>query len=417
MDLYLAIPIMLVLLLLKGFFSGSEIALVNADKIRLRHQASNGNRGAQMVLDAFERPDKLLSTTLIGTNLSTIALTTVGTITVISYVGPAMGDWVAFILFTPLFLILGEIVPKSVYQERADELVPIIIRPLSWFGVLFTPFIFVFSNLARFAARLAGGDMSGGKMLSREQLDAVVRLAEENAAAAAFDRGQIRRVISFAGISAGEGMLPIGDVLSVEASQPARQALKLAIDHCLRCLPVYEGSSTNITALFAANRWEYLEPGDLDRPVAELAHPCLFAPTTEPLNSLLPKLLSREDQFAVVVDANGSAVGIITLTDLVDDLMGDPERDHGGDPGIRHVLEELDNGGFVLEAHIPMIEFDEIVGTNLRDAEPHSLARFLLARFQHIPAPGESIVAQGQRFTIETADERAIRTVRVEPVT
>ena len=136
MDLPLILLAMVILLVLKGFFSGSEIALVNADKLKLHHRANQGSKGAKLVLKLFKTPDVLLGTTLVGTNISTIALTTVGTMLMIGHFGDR-GDLYAFLIYTPLFLILGEIVPKSVYQQESDRIAPIVVYPLRAFAVLF----------------------------------------------------------------------------------------------------------------------------------------------------------------------------------------------------------------------------------------------------------------------------------------
>lgn len=140
MDILILILVMIFFLLLKGFFSGSEIALVSSDKIKLRHKAKQGDRGAGLALKLFRTPDVLLSTTLVGTNISTIILTTIGALTMIQLFGDN-GEIYAFLILTPLLLILGEIVPKSVYQQKADELTSIIIYPLRWASLLFYPIV------------------------------------------------------------------------------------------------------------------------------------------------------------------------------------------------------------------------------------------------------------------------------------
>ena len=137
MDLFWILLSMVVLLLLKGFFSGSEIALVNADKIKLNARANQGHRGAKLVLRQFQRPEVLLGTTLVGTNISTVILTTVGTLLMIRHFGER-GDVLAFLVFTPLFLIFGEIVPKSVYQQKSDDIAPVVVYPLRAFSLLFS---------------------------------------------------------------------------------------------------------------------------------------------------------------------------------------------------------------------------------------------------------------------------------------
>ncbi len=118
-----------VLLLIKGFFSGSEIALVNSDKVKLTAKANQGHRGAREVLKLFKTPDLMLGTTLVGTNIATVALTTLVTVLFVDLFG-VRGDLYAFLVFTPILLILGEIVPKSIFQQKSDVVAPIAIFPL-----------------------------------------------------------------------------------------------------------------------------------------------------------------------------------------------------------------------------------------------------------------------------------------------
>ena len=219
MDPLFTLPLMVTLLLLKGFFSGSEIALVNADKIKLRHAAKQGHRGAELALRLLQKPEVLLSTTLVGTNISTIALTTVGALQMIGWFGNR-GDLLAFLAFTPVFLVVGEIVPKSVYQQKADVLTPVIIYPLGWSAKLFYPVIFVFSRIARLCARLAGaGKTEQTLFITREQFRTLIDMAEQSAALSESNRGRIRRVIRFADTTVAEAMVPIAQVICLDCSK------------------------------------------------------------------------------------------------------------------------------------------------------------------------------------------------------
>ena len=122
------ILLLVLLLLLKGFFSGSEIALVNSDKVKLTARANQGDRGSKEVLELFKTPDVMLGTTLVGTNIATVALTTIVTLLFVDGFGDK-GEFLAFLVFTPILLILGEIVPKSIFQQKSDELAPLAIEP------------------------------------------------------------------------------------------------------------------------------------------------------------------------------------------------------------------------------------------------------------------------------------------------
>ncbi len=156
MDLLIQLIVILIFLVLKGFFSGSEIAMVNCDKIKMRHQAKIGNKGAGLVLKLFKTPDVILGTTLVGTNIATVTISTMAALMFIDLFG-AQGDVISVLVFTPFLLILGEIVPKSVYQQKADVVAPYIIYGLRFFSILFFPVIFIFSRIARFATRMVGG--------------------------------------------------------------------------------------------------------------------------------------------------------------------------------------------------------------------------------------------------------------------
>ena len=198
MEIVLILFIMALLLLLQGFFSGSEIALVNADKLKLRHLASRGHKGAKLVIRMFEHPEVILGTTLVGTNVSVVTLTTLGTLLMIRVFGD-FGDIVAFIVYTPLLLIFGEVVPKSVYQQKADSLAPRVIFPLRLFSLLFYPLVFVFSRLARLAVRLVGVKASHQSLfITREQIRMILEGAEQAANVDIFDRDRLIRAVRFA---------------------------------------------------------------------------------------------------------------------------------------------------------------------------------------------------------------------------
>ena len=157
----------------------------------------------------LQSSDVLLSTTLVGTNVSTVVLTTLGTLLMIRLLGES-GDLWALLIYTPLFLILGEIVPKSVYQQKSDVLTSIIIYPLRWASYLFYPVIWVFSRVGRLAARLVGaGKTEQPLFITREQFRTLVDMAEQSAALSETNRGRIRRVIRFADTTVAEAMVPM----------------------------------------------------------------------------------------------------------------------------------------------------------------------------------------------------------------
>ena len=417
MDLPVALLVMLIFLLLKGFFSGSEIALVSTDKIKLRHQAKQGNHGAELALKLFRTPDVLLSTTLVGTNISTIALTTIGTLLMIGYLGES-GELYAVLILTPLLLVLGEIVPKSIYQQKAGELTPYIIHPIRWASMLFYPVVFVFSRIARLAARLAGaGNTAQPFFITREQLRSVIDIAEHEAALDAFGRGRIRRVIRFAETTVAEAMIPIAEAKLIGRHRNTKAAVALVRRYGYNRIPVFERNTSNITGVVMITTWDLMDRSLLNRPLESLIRPPLYVSALQTIDQLLPKLRRREDHMAIVVDEFGTAVGMITMEDIVEEVVG--EIDVGYDfeeyqPKRKRVCERLSDEAFLMDARFPISEVNEILSISLPTAEFNTVGGLVLARLRHIPEVGESIVEQGYRFTVVEANERAMLRLRVE---
>ncbi|MGB5833924.1 MAG: DUF21 domain-containing protein, partial [Thiohalocapsa sp.] len=170
MDWLFELLLILLFLGLKAFFSGSEIAIVNSDKLKLRHQAKQGNRSAKLLLKMFRKPDVILGTTLVGTNLATVTISTLGALICIDLFGD-IGDLISVLIMTPFLLIFGEVVPKSVFQQKADSLARIVSPVLQFFSYAFYPVIFVFGGVARFATRLVGGTSKRQNLfITREEL-------------------------------------------------------------------------------------------------------------------------------------------------------------------------------------------------------------------------------------------------------
>jgi CBS domain containing-hemolysin-like protein len=408
---------MVVLLLLKGFFSGSEIALVNSDKIKLHHRANQGDRGAKLVLKLFRSPDVLLGTTLVGTNISTVALTTIGTMMMIGHFGEN-GDLLAFLVFTPLFLIFGEIVPKSVYQQKSDSISPIIVYPLRFFSLLFSPVIFIFSRVARFAARLVGGGKSEQTMyITREQIRSVVEMAERSAGVDIFDRARIKRVIRFSETTVGEAMIPVAEMTAISINRSTPKAIVLVRKRGYNRLPVFSGNLSNILGVITLTTWDLMDDELVNKPLETLVKPAYYVAPYQTIDQLLPILRQREDHMAIVVDEFGSAIGMITMEDILEEVVGEIDVGYDFDEYLPHRkrnYEQLEEDVYLMDSRLPISEANEVLGIELLATEFHTLGGLLTTRLRHIPKKGEYIVESSYRFIVEEATERSIVRLRVE---
>ena len=420
MEVLLVIFIMVVLLLLQGFFSGSEIALVNADKFRLRHLAGLGNKGAKLVLKMFQHPEVLLGTTLVGTNISLVALTTLGTLLMIGLFGE-YGDLIAFLVYTPLFLIFGEVVPKSVYQQKADMLAPRIIFPLRFFSILFYPLVKVFSFIARLAARLVGIKPSHHSLFTtREQVRLVLEGAETAANIDIFDRDRLLRAVRFAGATVGEVMIPVSEVAMVEQNQSTAEAIRVARKHgCFR-LPVYDEEPGQVVGVITLSIWKLMDPALSSMPLSSLYETAFYVIENQPLDEILSELKRRKDHMAIVVDEFGSAIGIVTLEDVIEEVVGETvnlgynfenhlPRKHGK-------IEELANEHYRIEGRVLLSDVNETLGIQLDYTSVHTIGGLIMNQLKHLPEPGESLMVSGYRFTVESVSDKGIDTILAETV-
>jgi CBS domain containing-hemolysin-like protein len=418
MDIVLILFAMVLLLLLQGFFSGSEIALVHADRLKLHHLANQGHRGAALVLKLFRKPEVLLGTTLVGTNVSLVALTTLGTILMIRFFGE-YGDFYAFLVYTPLFLVFGEVIPKSVYQQKADQLSPIIVYPLQFFSWLFYPVVFVFSWVARIAARLAGIEMAHRELfINREQIRSVVEMAERGANIDVFDRDRIMRVMRYADTTVGEAMIPIAEMTTLSHQQSTRDAIHMARQRAHFRLPVYEGEHNQIIGIASFTMWDLMDPGLVERPLSELIQPACYVTAHQLVDELLPVLQQRKDHMAIVVDEFGSAIGMIAIEDILEEVVGEVMNVgytfEGYLPRHKFSIEESGDGAYLMDGRVPITEASATLDVTLPSSEAHTVGGMVISHLRHIPVQGESVIQAGYRFTVVEVSERGVQKLRVE---
>lgn len=404
-------------LLLKGFFSGSEIAMVNSDKVKLRHQAKMGNRGAALVLKLFRTPDVILGTTLVGTNLATVTISTLGALIFIDLFGAA-GDLVSVLVLTPVLLILGEVVPKSIFQQKADTISSRLIYTLRFFSYLFYPVIFIFSRIARFITRIVGnGVVPQNMFITREELRVLLDVTDTAANPSKIDRKRIRRIIRFGDTTVGEAMIPLADVVGLNEVRPMKEAVRLVIKHGFNRLPVYRGNITNVKSIMTLSSWDLMDPDIAEKSITDYMSPVLYLSPKQTIDRALPQLQARDDHMAVVVDEFGSAVGILTMEDVFEEVVGEIDVGYDFDeyhPKQRIYVEQESENVHQMSGRMPISEANDILYAQFPAEEAHTIGGLIISRLRHIPSVGDAIEEQGYRLSVVEADDRSVIMVRVE---
>ncbi len=418
MELLLEALVMLVFLVLKGFFSGSEIAVVNSDKLKLRHRAKQGDKGAGLVMKLFKTPDVILGTTLVGTNVATVTISTLGALICIDLFG-ASGDLISVLILTPILLIFGEVVPKSIFQQKADGIVGSIIYGLRFFSFLFYPVIFVFSRVARFATRLVGGVTKRDNLfITREELRVLLDIGDSGTGVGTIDRRSIRRIIRFADTTVGEAMIPLADVVGLNELRGMNEAVQTVVKHGYNRLPVYRGNITNVKGILTLSTWDLMDEQIGDKPVADYTSAPLYLSPKQTIDQTLPLLQAREDHMGIVVDEFGSAIGILTMEDVFEEVVGEIDVGYDFDEYQQHrprlYIEHESEDVHLMGGRTPISEVNDILHSSMPTLEAHTIGGFVANRLRRIPREGDFIEEAGYRISVLEADAKSVLKVRVE---
>jgi|TARA_B100000315_G_scaffold232217_1_gene244263 CBS domain containing-hemolysin-like protein len=411
------ILLILFFLLLKGFFSGSEIAMVNSDKLKLRHQARIGNHRAALVLKLFKSPDHILGTTLVGTSIATVTISTLGALICIDLFGRS-GDLISIVLLTPILLVLGEVVPKSICQQKADEIVSRIVYVLRFFSHLFYPVIFIFSRVARVGTRLAGGGVLPQDLfITREELRVLLDPSEAVSDRSMIDRRRIRRIIRFADTTVGEAMIPLAEVVGFNETRNTAEAVQTVLQHGYNRLPVYRGNITNVKGVLTLSTWDLMNEELESEPIADYMRPALYLSPRQTIDQALPLLQARQDHLAIVVDEFGSAVGIVTMEDVFEEVVGEIDVGYDFDeykPKRRVHIERESENVHVMGGRMPLSEVNDILHLRFPVEEALTIGGFVINRLKRIAVEGDFIEDSGCRVTVVEADSRSVISVKVE---
>ena len=403
------VPVMIILacLFIEAFFSGSEIAIVSANRIRLRHDAAQGSHGASIALKMLEKPEWLLSTTLIGTNFAVVTNTTVATGLMIDLLGEKYA-WVAILLVAPLIWIFGEIVPKSAFQQRADEITPKTIFPLRFFSVVFWPILAIFAGLSWLLSRMFGGGETNPFTL-REETRAMIEMSPAKGDILPGEQSMIRRVFNFSETTAGEIMVPLIEVVGIEKASTCGDAVRCAVESRHKRLPVFEGRIDRIVG--SINTLDLLLEAP-DAPIEPFVRPVSYVPDSKGIEALLTEF-SQGDVTAVVVDEFGGSEGIVMLEDVLEEVVGDLEDEFDETTLVEPTIRKLGKNRYVVNARVETDMLSRRLGITLPEGDYETLGGLLNSLAGEIPVVGQRITCGDITFTVRRATEQAVQEVRI----
>ncbi len=393
----------------QGLFVGAEIALGSCDRARLRQRAAGGSNGAKAVERLLAHQEITAATVLIGATAASLAVAATCALYLIGRGHHA--PWAAALVLVPM-VVVGHLLPKAIAGAHADRLAPlfaIVLVPVGW---LMRPLVLVVSAFAGAVTRLAGTDKKKA-FITRDELALIIESepAGDKSGITADEREMIANVFELSEYSVGDLMVPLSEVTALPEDTTLGEAALEVNDKQHSRMPVYRGRVDDIVGIVHA--FDILAGGADQRakPVAEIAHPANYVPGSMKAVDLLVQLQVGGNPMAVVVDEYGGAVGIVTVEDLLETIVGDIDDEYDDEPSP---IRQEKPGVWRVEAKITVAKLNQALDLGIPESDDYeTVAGFLIERFRRIPVPGSHVQVGGASIEVVAASDRAVEAVRI----
>jgi magnesium and cobalt exporter, CNNM family len=406
-----------VLLLLSAFFSGSETALTGASRPLLHQLEQTGNHRATIAGKLLSNKPRLISALLLGNNLVNILASALATKVFIDYFGK-LGVAYATIVMTVLVLIFAEIIPKTIAFRTANDaalaLGPVV-RAVVWvLSPLVTALLWLVNGICRlFGTNIHAEDaISGGK----DELRGTIELHEGDETSVRHERAMLRSVLDLADVQVGEIMIHRRNLVTIDADEPPDEIVAQALASPYTRIPLWRESPDNIVgilhakALLRAVQARESDTEELD--TVDVAGDPWFIPEYTPLLDQLQAFRERREHFALVVDEYGSLMGIVTLEDILEEIVGDISDEH--DIAVTGVKKQPD-GSYTVDGDVTIRDLNREFEWTLPDEEAATVAGLVLHETRRIPEKGQTFIFHDFRFEILDRQRHQIKSVKVTP--
>ncbi len=396
-ELYLVLFVLC--LLLSAFFSSAETAFISLQRIRMRHLVENNVRGAKRVARMIEQPEKLLSTILLGNNFVNVAAAALGTAVAIELWGER-GVIFAAIGVTVILLVFAETTPKTLATRHAERLSLIFARPVELIAWLFTPFVIVLSWIASGVARLIGGEPVPRSLASEEEIRTMISVGHKEGTVEEAEAEMLHNVFEFGDRPVREVMIPRLDVVSIEQGSRLSDFLTLYAEFPLSRFPVYQENMDNVVGILSVKDVLMAQAKGAVTArslIDEMVRPAYFAPETKRINELFSEMRDENFRMCVVVDEFGGTAGIVSLTRLVEEIVG-PVGDELSQ--VEKEYEVINEYTFQIDGSMRIEEVNEEMELELPEGDYETVAGFVLHLLGHIPRTSEQLKYKGLKLVI-----------------
>ena len=410
---------LIILIILSAFFSSAETAFTTVNKIRIRTFEEEGRPNAALIRKLTDDPQKMLSAILIGNNivnLTASSLTTIMVTRITANLGlaskSATAIGIATGILTLIILVFGEITPKSIATRSSERICFFYIKPIYWMTVIFTPLIFIVNNISFGFMKLFGMRYTGKeRVMTENELLTIIDVSHEEGVLESEEKEMINNVVDFGDSLAKDIMVPRIDMVSVPSAISYDDLKKTFKRDMYSRLPVYEESKDNVVGIVTLKDFFNYEGTKEDFKLSDLLREPYFTYEYQKTSDLLIQMRENSINISIVLDEYGSTAGIITLEDLIEEIVGEIRDEYDDDE--EDPIQKLSTSEYLVDGSTRLDDINEVFGCNIESDDYDSIAGHMINVLEHIPCEGEEITEDYIRFVIDKMDKNRIDKIHV----
>ena len=408
--LYIQLAILTVLLGLSGFFSSYETAITSLSRIQIRQLVKQNKKNANIVQKLRDNLNDTIITILIGNNLVNIAASALATIVATDVFGSS-GVGMAVGILTFLVLIFGEITPKAYATQNAAKQACRFAKMFMFLSSMLRPLIWILSKVSNAMIRMIGGTVGDEPLVTKEAITSIADIGAEEGVLAESEKEIIHNVVQFNSTITKNIMTPRIKVIMVEVKESLAQIKKLVEKSTYSRIPIYDGDKDHIIGILHVTK--FLKEYKPTLKIKSILSPAYFVTSEQPIDKLLKQIQNNRAPMAMVLDTNGGFAGVVTLEDIMEELIGDfyDETDIN-----EHLLKHIDKKTIDANADMSMKNVDAALKISLPQEKKStfgSLNEFVLNKLGHIPTVGEEVDLKDVVITVKKASKHKIEAVRI----
>ena len=415
-DVWIAVVLLVSCVGLSSFFSGSEIALSSLDKITVKRLIKEKGKKGRLIESLLMKPSQWLITILIGNNLANIAAASLAMLLVTRLVSGAPGKAVGIVtgVMTLIILVFGEIIPKRYCQQHAETISLKVARPILFLSIAFSPMIKALNFFTQGILKIAGAkEVKRSRLITEKEIHTLIDIGQEEGALDEREEELVHSALEFDETKAKQIMIPRTKMVCIDEGASLSELVDLIKKVGYSRIPVYHKNRDNITGVaYAKDLLSLFDKSAENLKVKQIMHPPIFVPYTIHLGELLHQLQKERTHLAIVVDEYGGVAGMLTVEDLLEEIVGEIEDEY--DRKEEKVTIQKD-GSALIKADTDIDEINEKLGTDLPEetAAFESIGGFIFDQLGRIPGVGETIEYNNLKITVVDADDKRVKIVKL----